>query len=282
MEVTIDYLKQLVINIYEIIHPLLGTKEGRVKVSRGAGGHMSMNIDLVAEELIIQSLEHQNIDILLISEEIGEKYIGDKDKAVLNNQILIVDPIDGSNNASRGIPYSSISIAYAEGNSIKDIEKAVIIDLNSKDLFWAEKGSGAYLNEDPIHVSTLGPLDDCIFELNLRTKSLYKIIDIVQLLIKKNYKIRVFGSSALTICQIAKGSMEAFINLRQGNRLVDVAAGLLILKEAGGEIFSLDGSKIEGDLSIFLKFPFIASNSELVTYLKTELCSQISSNRVDL
>ena len=277
MEVTIEYLKQLALDIYEKIHPLLGTTEGRVKISRGAGGDISMNIDLVAEKFLIQNLEDHDIDILLISEEIGEKYIGDKNKAVLKNQILIVDPVDGSNNASRGIPYCSISIAYAEGNSIKDIVKAVVIDLNSKDLFWAEKGSGAFLNEDPINVSKLGALDNCFFQLNLPTKSLSKYIDIFQPIIKSNYKVRILGSSALTLCQIAKGSMEAYINLRKGNRLVDVAAGLLILKEAGGEIYSLEGSKIEGDLSIFLKFPFIASNHELVTYLKTELCSHIRS-----
>ncbi|GAH79069.1 unnamed protein product, partial [marine sediment metagenome] len=79
------------------------------------------------------------------------------------------------------------------------------------------------------------------------------------------YKVRVLGSSALTLCQIAKGSMEAFINLRETNRLVDVAAGILILNEAGGEIFTITGSKLEGDLSVFLKFPFIASNSILVS-----------------
>ncbi|MHA1193622.1 MAG: inositol monophosphatase family protein [Promethearchaeota archaeon] len=256
MEVTIEFLKQLAINIYEKVHPLLGTEEGGVKISRGAGGDISMNIDLVAEELLIQILEEQELDILLISEEVGEKYIGDKKKALLNNHVLIVDPIDGSSNATRGIPYCSISIAYAKGKSMKDIIKAVVIDLNSKDLYWAEKSSGAFLNEKPIQVSQLDVSD-------------------VRSLLKKNYKVRVLGSSALTLCQIAKGSMEAFINLRETNRLVDVAAGILILNEAGGEIFTITGSKLEGDLSVFLKFPFIASNNKLVSFLKKELCSKI-------
>ena len=273
MDVTIDFLKQLAINIYEKIHPLLGTEEGGVKISPGAGGDISMNIDLVAEELIIQSLEDQELDILLISEEIGEKYIGNKKNALLNENILIVDPIDGSNNATRGIPYSSISIAYAKGKSIKNIVKAVVIDLYSKDLYWAEEGKGAFLNEKSIQVSQLDVSDDCFFELNLSNKNLFKYVDKFRSIIKRNYKVRVLGSSALTLCQIAKGSMEVFINLRESNRLVDVAAGILILKEAGGEIFSITGGKIEGDLSIFLKFPFIASNKNLAPFLKTELCS---------
>jgi len=231
-----------------------------------------MNIDLVAEELIIQSLKDQELDILLISEEVGEKYIGNKKKALFNEHILIVDPIDGSNNAARGIPYCSISIAYAKGKSIKDIVKAVIIDLNSKDLYWAEEGNGAFLNGALIHASQLDVSDDCFFELNISNKNLFKYVEKFRSLIKRNYKVRVLGSSALTLCQIAKGSMEAFINLRENNRLVDVAAGILILKEAGGEIFSITGSKLKGELSIFLKFPFIASNKRLAPFLKAELC----------
>jgi fructose-1,6-bisphosphatase/inositol monophosphatase family enzyme len=65
--------------------------------------------------------------------------------------------------------------------------------------------------------------------------------------------------------------MEAFINLRESNRLVDVAAGLLILKEAGGLFFSLDGSVIDHKLSIDSKFPFVACNANLENFLKSEL-----------
>ena len=78
------------------------------------------------------------------------------------------------------------------------------------------------------------------------------------------------GSSALTLCQVASGSMEAFINLRKSNRLVDVAAGYLILKEAGGSFFSIDGTNINHGLSINSKFPFIACNANIESFLKKE------------
>ena len=65
--------------------------------------------------------------------------------------------------------------------------------------------------------------------------------------------------------------MEAFINLRESNRLVDVAAGLLILKEANGRFFSLDGSELDRKLSISLKFPFVACNAKLESFLRNEL-----------
>ena len=82
-------------------------------------------------------------------------------------------------------------------------------------------------------------------------------------LIQRFYRVRILGSTALTLCQVASGSIEAFVNLRKSNRLVDVAAGILILKEAGGIIFALDGTELNQNLSIDIRFPFIACNAKL-------------------
>ena len=271
MEFTIDYLKQLALKVHGVVHPLLGRKEASVKSERGAGGDMTMYIDQVAEEIIIQALQKDKVNCLLISEEIGEIYIGDEHQAKKNQHVLIIDPLDGSNNAVRGIPYCSVSIAYAIGNKMNDIVRAVALNLNTKDIYWAEKGKGAYSNNAQIHVSDLDITQECFFELNLPMKNLMKNLQKLAPLIRRFYRIRILGSSALTLCQIANGSMEAFINLRETNRLVDVAAGLLILKEAGGKIFTLDGKEINRDLSIDVKFPFIACNSKLESFLKKEL-----------
>ncbi len=274
MELNIDLLKQIAINVYDAIHPLLGSKKAAEKSQRGAGGDISMQIDLIAENIVIDTLENENVNLLLISEEIGEKYIGNKEKANKSQNVLIIDPVDGSNNAVRGIPYCSISIAYAIGKSIKDIKKAVVLDLVSKDIYWAVKGEGAFLNDKKIHVSNLNLTDNCFFELNLPEKTALTSIARLKPIIERFYRIRILGSSALTLCQVAKGSMEAFINLRDSNRLVDVAAGLLILREAKGKFFSLDGSEIDQQLSINEKFPFIACNSELESFLKEELVNK--------
>jgi fructose-1,6-bisphosphatase/inositol monophosphatase family enzyme len=276
MKLDINFLKQIAINVFNTVNPLLGTKEAAEKTKRGAGGDLSMKIDLIAEKVIIDSLQQANTNILLISEELGEKYIGDPDKAKKNQSILIVDPLDGSNNAARGVPYCSVSIAFAVGNRISDIIKAVVLNLNTKDIYWAEKEKGAYLNEIQLQVSNLGITEKCFFELNLPMRNLMTKLQELSPLIRKFYRIRILGSSALTLCQIAKGSMEAFINLRHSNRLVDVAAGLLILKEAGGKIFSTDGTEIDCELSINSKFPFIACNKNLETFLKDEFINKRS------
>lgn len=271
MEPNIDFLKQIAFNVYDAVNPLLGTKKAAKKSERGAGGDITMYLDIVAETTIIKTLEEENLDILLISEEAGEKFIGNSNKVKENHFKLIVDPLDGSNNAVRGVPYSSVSIAFARGNHIDDITKAVVLNLNTKDIYWAEKGKGSYLNNSKIQVSNLDISQQCFFELNLPMKNLMENLQKLSPLIRRFYRIRILGSSALTLCQIASGSMEAFVNLRRSNRLVDVAAGLLILKEAGGKIFSLKGNAINQELSIKVKFPFIACNTKLEAFLKKEL-----------
>jgi len=271
MDLNIDFLKQIAFNVYNAVNPLLGTKKAAVKSKRGAGGDITMYLDTVAETAIIETLEKEKIDLLLISEEIGEKYIGNEERAKESQVKLIIDPLDGSNNAVRGIPYSSVSIAYAVGTRMNDITKAVVLNLNTKDIYWAEKGKGAFLNKSKIHVSDLDISQQCFFEINLPIRNLMDNWQKLSPLIRRFHKIRILGSSALTLCQIASGSMEAFINLRKNNRLVDVAAGMLILTEAGGKIFSIDGKKIDDNLSINVKFPFIASNDKLELFLKKEL-----------
>jgi myo-inositol-1(or 4)-monophosphatase len=273
MELSINLLKKIALNVYDAIHPILGSKKAAEKAQRGAGGDISMQIDLIAENVVINTLENEKVNLLLISEELGEQYIGNKEKAIKSQNVLIIDPVDGSNNAVRGIPYCSISIAYAIGKRIEDIKKAVVLDLVSKDIYWAVKGEGAFLNDNKIHVSNLNLSDNCFYELNLPKKSAFTNIERLKPMIERFYRIRILGSSALTLCQVAKGSMEAFINLRDSNRLVDVAAGLLILKEANGRFFSLDGSEIDQKLSIDLKFPFVACNANLESFLKNELSS---------
>jgi len=275
MELTIDFLKQIATNVFDAVSPLLGTKEAAKKTKRGAGGDISMNIDIVAENTIIETLEKANVDLLLISEEVGEKFIGNREKAKENQSVLIVDPLDGSNNAVRGVPYCSVSIAYAIGTKTNDIIKAVVLNLNTKDVYWAEKGKGAYLNNMKIHVSDLDISQKCFFELNLPMKNFMKIFQDLTPLIRKFYRMRILGSSALTLCQIARGSMEVFINLRKSNRLVDVAAGMLILKEAEGRFFAINEVDVDFPLSIDTRFPFIASNNKLESLIKKELINKI-------
>lgn len=271
MDVSIDLLKKMVLDIYDKVHPLLGTEEATRKIKKGAGGDISMHIDIVAENTVVEILEESNVDLLLVSEELGEKYFGNKEKAIQNQYKLIVDPIDGSNNAVRGVPFCSVSIALAIGDTITDIEKGVVLDLVTKDMYWAEKGKGAFLNEKQIHVTTNAIGDQCIFEVDFRLNELMNALLQYESIIKKIYRVRVMGSSALSLCQVAKGSMDAYINFKKSIRIVDVAAGILILKEAGGSFFSFEGKDHDEVISINLRFSFIATNAGLEPFFREEL-----------
>jgi fructose-1,6-bisphosphatase/inositol monophosphatase family enzyme len=277
MEVTLDLLKSIALKIYKAVNPILGTKKAAEKLERGAGGDISMHIDVVAENIIINELKKNNIDILFISEEIGEQYIGDRQFILKNKYKLIVDPVDGSNNAVRGIPYSSASLAYAIGDRLEDVEMAVIINLYTRDLYWAIQGEGAYMNGNKIFVSDINITQKSFFEIDVSKKDLIKNLEIFKKISKYPLKIRIMGSTALTLCQIASGSVDGFLNLRETSRIVDAAAGYLILKEAGGRFFSINGTNLDQELlSIKTKFPFVASNSNLEPFLKESLSFTIN------
>jgi len=272
MEITLDLLKSIALEVYNAVNPLLGTKKAAEKLNKGAGGDISMHIDVVAENFIINELKKNDIDVLFISEEIGEQYIGDQQLILKNKYKLIVDPVDGSNNAVRGIPYSSVSIAYAVGDRLKDVEMAVIINLYTKDLYWATKGEGSYMNGKKIFVSDIDITQKSFFEIDISKKDLFKYLEIFKKIFESPLKIRIMGSTALTLCQIASGSVDAFLNLRHTSRVVDAAAGYLIIKESGGKIFSLNGSDVDQELlSINTRFPFVACNSKLENFLRTAL-----------
>jgi fructose-1,6-bisphosphatase/inositol monophosphatase family enzyme len=270
-EPTLDLLKQIALKVSKAVSPLIGTKEGAKELERGAGGDISMRIDTLAEEIIIEELEKSGLDILLMSEEVGNKYIGDKEKVERTERKLIVDPIDGSTNSSRGIPFYSISIAYAEGSELEDIKKGLIIDISTNDLYWANKGEGAFLNGNPISVSQREVSDKLIFEIDFSLWNLHKKLRQYREIIKKLYRVRVMGSMALSFCLLAKGAIDGYMDFRTATRIVDIAAGYLIIKEAGGKFFTISGTKV-GNKNLERRIPpLIACNPNLVSFLKKEL-----------
>lgn len=270
-EIDINFLKQLSLEVLKAVKPLIGTIEGAQKLERGAGGDISMEIDIVAEDAIVNLLEQNGINILLISEETGEKYIGDKAKITKSERKLIVDPIDGSTNCSRGIPFFSVSIAYAEGTKLDDIKMAVILDLTTEDMYWAEKDRGTFLNDKKITVSEKGPSEQLIFEIDFYIWKLRKSLKKYNPILKKLYRVRVMGSIALSFCLLARGSVDGYLDFRKGTRLVDMAASYLIIREAGGKIFTLKGGSLGQSLSMDLKYPLVACNAKLEEFLKEEL-----------
>jgi myo-inositol-1(or 4)-monophosphatase len=264
----IEILKKAATLAYENVHSLLGTKEGAENEGKkGAGGDITTKIDLIAEKCVIDRLTKENIEVHLVSE-----YFGDKNNYQKCNDYIIMDPVDGSLNANRGIPYCCISIAHANGPNTINIMEGVILNLYTKDIYWAIKGKGAYFNDDPISVSKLDDIDRAVMGVALNdSEPLSRTVQRCKPLIDEVYKIRVMGSIALELCEIADGSFDFFMDIRGTVRIVDIAASIIIIQEAGGDIFSSEGVSLNLPLTIKSKTTIIASNPYLTDDIKKRL-----------
>ena len=182
------------------------------------------NADIKAEKIIIEELSKARKNYSILSEEDGSK-IG-KDK----NNIWIIDPIDGTTNYLHGVPHFAISIALKSNN---EIISGVIYDPIKDEMFYAEKNNGAYYNNQRIRVSKKKKLEDCLFatgeDINEKNKT------------NANITIRRSGSAALDMAYVAAGRFDGYF--QKNLNIWDIAAGIIIIKEAGGIINEIDLSK---------------------------------------
>lgn len=240
-----------------------GSSEAQKELGIGAGGDVIRVLDLEVENAILRSLKEDIKDFVLISEESGIKRHG---SGGLN---VVVDPVDGSTNALRGYPACSSAIAIAEGDTLNSLVAAGVINLITGDVYYAEKGLGAFLNGLRIRPRNVSRVEDALiaFELNVRGQ-ISGYVNKVAKIIENAKHVRLIGSDALEICFIASGASDAFIDLRGFLRVPDFAAAVLTLKEAGGIITNSDGREIECRLEP-------RSRSTIVAACTSELHSDI-------
>jgi len=200
----------------------LPTREEREPVvGAGEGGDETTAIDAAAERVIIERL--RAIDgATIVSEEVGELQ-GD---GVLR---IVVDPIDGSLNAKRGIPFFSLSIAVADGETMDDILFGYVYDFGTGEEWVAERGGGARLNDEELD-STMPreEIEILSFEATLTSSVAEKAAQMVGLA----YRLRIMGSLALSLCHLAAGRVDAVCSLKAA-RSVDIAAAQLLVRERG-------------------------------------------------
>ena len=129
------------------VKDLAGTEEAAGDFGRGAGGDISRNIDITAEQTVLDYLKEINFECIVLGEECGRVELSDNPKGY-----IIMDAIDGSANAVRGVPFFCSSLAFATENKLSSITDGVITDLTNGDMYWASKGKGSFLNEKQIKV----------------------------------------------------------------------------------------------------------------------------------
>jgi myo-inositol-1(or 4)-monophosphatase len=178
------------------------------------------NADLKAEKIIIEELKKARPYYSIISEEDGSETNKDK------NNVWIIDPIDGTTNFLHGVPHFAISIGLKSGN---EIVSGLIYDPIKDEMFYAEKDNGAFFNNQRIRVSQKKDLNSCLFATGGESKN---GVDLT---------IRKTGSAALDMAYVAAGRYDGYF--QNDLNLWDIAAGIIILKEAGGIINEIDLSK---------------------------------------
>ena len=199
-------------------------------VGEGRGGDETTAIDKAAEDAILVRIRESAGAV--VSEEIGR--LGG---AAL--PLVVVDPIDGSLNAKRGIPFFSLSIAVAEGETMDDVVFGFVHDFGSREEWTARRGEGAWLDGDPLgSVKPKDEIEILSFEAtrtSLVARDAPKVADLA-------HRLRIMGSLALSLCHLAAGRVDAVCSLKPA-RSVDIAAGQLLCREVGLAIDLFDGEE---------------------------------------
>ena len=181
------------------------------------------NADIKAEKIIIDELTKSRKNYSILSEESGSKENKDIDN------VWIIDPIDGTINFLHGVPHFAISIALKSNN---EIVSGLIYDPIKDEMFYAEKNNGAYFNNKRIRVSKRKKIEECLFASgeidneNIKQKTNAKL------------KTRKSGSAALDMAYVASGRYDGYF--QKNLNLWDIAAGIIIVKEAGGQVNDLN------------------------------------------
>ncbi len=236
--------------------------------SRGSGGDRTLVIDASAESVVLaelQKLNDEGFRFSALSEERGEIDYGDPSIRV------IIDPIDGSLNAKRGIPSHAVSVGVAAGETMADVEFGFVYDFGTREEWWARRGEGAYLNGERLD-PTLGERrsrDGRLEVLGIEAADPRWVAASITPLLSSAYRLRTLGTIALCLCQVAAGRFDGMVTLRKC-RGVDAAAGQLIVREAGGLIsFPGLGGPLAAPLDAQPTAPVIAARTpETLTELE--------------
>lgn len=207
----------------------------------GADGTPTKQVDDLAEQAILALLDDpagKGIDVL--SEEAG--FV---DRS--GDRVLVIDPIDGTTNATRGIPFYCVSIALGR-RSLGDVEAGLVVNLCTSDRFEAVRGQGARLNDRPLRTRA-DPKKSVFATSGMLADDAPSARGV----------LRSFGASALEMCLVASGALDGYHYPRPILRVIDVAASTLIIREAGGVVLDREGRDLELPLSLTPRFGLTAA-----------------------
>ena len=220
----LDVCREAVGDIEAVLAELPTRVEREPVIQLGEGGDETTAIDAAAEAAVVRRLERLDEDFTLVSEELGERVFG-----AGTPWRVVCDPIDGSLNAKRDVPFFSLSLAVADGETMDDVVFGYVYDFGWKEEWTAERGRGAFL--DGRRLGALKPKDE-IELLSFEATTTAEVADKAANLVGQATRLRIMGSLALSLCHLAAGRVAAVCSLKPA-RSVDIAAGQLLVRECG-------------------------------------------------
>ena len=214
----------------------------KLQVSKKGPHDFVTKTDKTVEKILIEELSKSKKNYSFITEETGSI------KNTDINNVWIIDPIDGTNNFLHGIPHFAISIAL---KSKDEILSGLIFDPIKDEMFFAEKDKGAYLNNQRLRVSQKNHIDECLFSSNSEGVKF------------SNLNMRNSGSAALDLAYVASGRLDGYFQNKIN--LWDIAAGTIMVKEAGGVVNNINMFKIN---NINIKASSSAISEKMIKNLK--------------
>ena len=245
--------------VRERIAPILKKlKQPQPNLGIGAGGDPIKKVDIEAEDAVVNTLREYQTSFTLISEEAGVREHGENPRECY----VTTDPIDGTTNLMRGVPFYATSIAVSTEPTLSSVHAALVADLFHDVTYTAQKGFGSYRDEKRISPSDNVSLEEAVIGLDLNSYKVREIVPRLTALIERTKHIRHLGANALELCYVADGRTDAFIDIRGKLRTTDMAAAWLILNEASALITASDGKALDVRLDPKQRVEFIAAANQ--------------------
>lgn len=245
-----DILSKIADRVSAELGKMPANEDKGLEVCIGADGTPTSQIDKIAENAVLSYIEENGIPLNILSEEIGFVDNGAE-------ETLVLDPIDGTTNSAIGIPLYTISMAVGKG-TMNGMRVAYLRNLSTGDVFTAEKGKGAYMNGTRIRVKKNSDPKKLLMMIYLGNGASPASFELA----KKVKSSRAYGCASLEMALVASGKADGFlmdsISRSRAIRVVDIAASTLILREAGGEVYNLDGTVLDMPLDVGARSGFLA------------------------
>ncbi len=258
----LDTCRAAAVDVRHVLEELPTRDDREPVVGAGVGGDDTTAIDAAVERAVVERLDLGGEGFTLVSEELGRRAARRG-----GGWTVVLDPIDGSINAKRGIPFFALSIAVADGPAMGDVRFGYVYDFGSGEEWTATLGEGARLNGE-----LLGDVrpKERIELLSLEATRTDLVARHVAPLVGLAHRLRIMGSLALSLCHLAAGRVDAVCSLKSA-RSVDIAAAQLLVRERGLAIDLPDAGP-------FVSAPLdLEGRSRVVAAATPELCARLAA-----